>query len=240
MDNTQDPNQQPQSMAPFVPPTKNKLEDLPLDARIELDSLLKKNVTINKAKTIIEGKWLGKTDVLPATYHTYRSYFELNRERLLDERRKEIELKQTTTRELQALGEMVDDIAAGETVGFKDKYQEILDFIEDRIAFVQDQQVHGFSSPQYEAVLVNLAKTKREILEKMEDYKTEVDEKIHEADLAFIENYAYELLLEVYNTVSELYGQDKFSEFKEKLKGRITKVVERAQNRFDQDYNAAK
>ncbi len=240
MNDTQqpDPNQQPQSLTPFVPLSKNKLEDLPIDARLELDTLLKRNVTLNRAKTIIESKWQGKSDVIPAHYATYRAYYDLHKNRLLEERRKELELAQSTAADFKALGEMANSIAGGESVEFKDKYQEILDLIEDRLAFVQDQQIHGFASPQYEAVMVNLAKAKREILEKMEAYKSEVDEQMHEADMAFIENYAYELLLEVYNTVSELYGQDKFSEFKEKLKGKITKVVERAQERFDKDYQS--
>lgn len=239
MDDTQqpDPNQQPQSFTPFVP-SRNKLEDLPLDAKIELDTLLRRNVTINKAKAILEKKWLGKTGILPANYKTYQSYFELHRTRLLEERKKELEEAQANAKDFKELGYMVDAITDGEPVSFKTKYQEIIDFIEDRIAFVTEQQTQGFASPQYEAVMVSLAKAKKDILEKMEKYKTEIDEKTHEADLAFIENYGYELLLEVYNTVSELYGTDKFAEFKERLKTRITHVVERAQQRFDQDYNA--
>lgn len=239
MDNTpQDPNQQPQSFTPFVPLSKNKLEDLPMDARIELDTMLKRNVPVNRAKTVLESKWVGKTDILPANYSTFRAYYELHRDRLLQERKKELEEAQANAKDFKELGDMANSIAEGQPVNFKTKYQEIVDFIEDRIAFVTEQQTNGYASPQYEAVIVSLAKAKKDILEKMEDYKTEIDEKSHEADLAFIENYGYELLLEVYNTVSEIYGTDKFSEFKERLKTKITNVVERAQQRFDQDYNA--
>lgn len=239
MDNlTPDPNQQPQSFAPMVPPaSRNKLEDLPIDARIELDGYFKRNLPVNKIKTLIEKNWIGKTSELPANYMTYKSYFELHKNRLLQERAKEISDAQQNAKDFRDLSGMTDEIANGNTPEFKDKYQEILDFIEDRLAFIQEQQSQGFSSPQYETVMVQYAKAKKEILEKLEDYKTEVDEKVHQADLAFIENYAYELLLEVYNTVSEVFGAERYSEFKEKLKVKIVKVAERAQERHTKSFN---
>lgn len=237
VDSTQpDPNQQPQTMKPIVLPT-NKLDDLPMDAKIELDKLLRRGTPVQKVKTIIEKKWVGQTDALPAAYSTFRAYYEGNKARLEQERAKELEELQKSGADFQNLEEMVDGVANGEEADFQTKYQEIIDFIEDRIAFIQDQQSSGFASPQYETAMVQWAKAKKEVLEKLEKYKSEVDKKIHEADMAFIENYGYELLLEVFNVVHELYGDDKFSEFKEKLKGKIVKVVERAQERFDRDFN---
>lgn len=231
-----DPNQQPPSLKPILLPT-NKLDDLPIDAKLELDAYLRRGVPVQKTKTLLERKWVGQTDALPASYTTFRSYYETHRTRLEQERAKELEELAKTGQDFKELESLTDAVANGEEADFQSKYQDIIDFIEDRIAFIQEQQSSGFASPQYETAMVQWAKTKKEVLEKLEKYKSEIDKKIHEADMSFIENYGYELLLEVYNVVHELYGDDKFSEFKERLKGKIVTVVERAQERFDRDFN---
>lgn len=233
---TPDPNAQPQSFTPVVAP-KNKLEELPPEIRVELDASLKRDGNVNKAKTALEKKWLGQTDILPASYSTYKAYFELHRLRLFKEREEEVKALQKVRQDLEGYQEMAVDIAKGNPVSFRDKHQEMLEFIDDRIASVVEQQSHGWASPQYEAVMNQWVKTKREVLEKMEEYKDKIDEERHAKNVAFFDRFAQELLKCVLDCYRKVNGETNIAEFKAELTSEVVKIAERTAVDYDREIN---
>ena len=191
--------------------TTNRLEDLPDEVKIALDTLIAKGYGAIRVKQVLEEKYQDKSSILPASQSTYARYLDIHRER--------IEKETKLTKDLASdANESIDDMKNFvEVVADKDSSKEDrravfesvvknLELQRLRIDKILSNQ-QGILSPQYESVLVQIERERRNTAAKMQELES-VLQRNEEEDLLkaineFIDRIIDTAVLRAYEEVND-------------------------------------